>query len=345
MTAVLVSKRVADAYGRRIAEIARRCNRHLDILVFSLDAPLTASQREKIEIAFYSRDVWEGTDKTYINPQTLAFFEEVDHAARLRWLQVTSAGADLPYYQRSIERGVRVSTSSGSNAEPIAQTAVASILVLARGLSHWIAAQRRREWAPLRGEAQPRDLAGQKAVIVGTGPIGAGIARLLRAVGLHTIGVRRRPMPTEHFDAVTGYEGIDDVLPEADWLVIACPLTETTQGLIDERRIALLPRAAHVINVARGEIVDEAALTDALAQNRLAGAYLDVFAVEPLPLDSPLWDMPNVIITPHNCSASLGNYPRGVEIFLRNLEAYLSGHSLENEVSGQRDRPRGAPHR
>jgi phosphoglycerate dehydrogenase-like enzyme len=335
MTGVLVSKRVADGYGRRITEIAHRCNRQLDILVFSLEAPLSAGQREKIEIAFYSRDVWEGTDKTYINPQTLAFFEEVDRAPRLEWLQVTSAGADLPYYQPSLERGVRVSTSSGSNAEPIAQTAVASILALARGLYYWIAAQRRREWVPLRGEAQPRDLAGQKAVIVGTGPIGKGIARLLRAVGLHTIGIRRTPTPTEPFDAITTYERIDDVLPEVDWLVIACPLTETTQGLIDGRRIALLPRTAHVVNVARGEIVDEAALTDALAQGRLAGAYLDVFAVEPLPADSSLWDMPNVIITPHNCSASLGNYPRGVEIFLRNLEAYLSGRPLENEVSGQ----------
>jgi phosphoglycerate dehydrogenase-like enzyme len=332
MNAVLVSQRVADTYGARMGDILKRADRSLEVAVFSLETPPSAAQCRNLEIAFYSRDVWEGTDKTYVNPQTIAFFAVVDAAPNLRWLQVTSAGADLPMYQPSLERGVRVTTSSGSNAEPIAHTAIAAILNLSRGMLQWGRAQREHRWAPLRGTDQPRDLSGQTAVVVGTGPIGKSIARVLRILGLQTVGVRRSAMPTEHFDRVTTFQKIDDLLPDTQWLVIACPLTETTRGLIDQRRLALLPTQAHVVNVARGEIVDEPALIDALEHGRIAGAYLDVFAVEPLPAESPLWDMPNVILTPHNCSASLGNYGRGDEIFLRNLERYLGGQPLENEV-------------
>jgi D-2-hydroxyacid dehydrogenase (NADP+) len=335
MAGVLVSQRVADAYGEHILEISRRCSRPLDVVVSGPSAPLSANVCNALEIAFYSRDVWEGCDKTFINPETRAFFTAVDAAPKLRWLQVTSAGADLPIYQPSLERGVRVTTSSGANAEPMAQTVTWAVLSLARATAHWMAGQRRREWSPLISPDLPRDLRGQNAVIIGTGPVGQSIARLLRTLGLNTIGIRRTPAPAEQFDRVTTYERIDDVLPHAQWLVIACPLTETTQGLIDARRIGLLPPDAHVINVARGEILDEAALIDALTQQRLAGAYLDVFAVEPLPTESPLWAMPNVIITPHNCSASAGNSGRGVDIFLHNLENFLSGRPLENEV----DRP------
>jgi len=332
MAGVLVSQRVAEVYGKRIIDIAKRCNRVLDLVLSNPSALPSANVCNELEIAFYSRDVWEGCDKTFINPETRAFFAAADAAAKLRWLQVTSAGADLAIYQPSLQRGVRVTTSSGSNAEPMAQTVTWAVLSFARATQHWMAAQRRREWSPLISPDLPRDLGGKNAVIVGTGPIGKSIARLLRALGLNTIGIRRTSAPAEHFDRVTTYDRIDDVLPHAQWLVIACPLTETTQGLIDARRIGLLPRDAHVINVARGEILDEAALIDALSQRRLAGAYLDVFAVEPLPRESPLWDMPNVIITPHNCSASAGNIGRGVDIFLRNLENYLSRRPLENEV-------------
>ena len=332
MNGVLVSERVAATYGARIRDILNGSDRPLEMVAFSPGKAPSAAECRKLEIAFYSRDVWEGTDKTYTNPQTIAFFATVDAAAKLRWLQVTSAGADLPMYQPSLERGVRVTTSSGSNAEPIAHTAIAAILNLSRGMLHWARAQREHRWAPLRGADQPRDLPGQTAVIVGTGPIGKGIARVLRVLGVQTVGVRRSRIATEHFDRVITFEDIDRVLPHADWLVIACPLTETTRGLIDERRIALLPRRAHLLNVARGEIVEEPALIDALTQGRLAGAFLDVFAVEPLPPESPLWEMENVIVTPHNSSASLGNYGRVDEIFLRNLERYLHGQPLENEV-------------
>ncbi|HXD51729.1 MAG TPA: NAD(P)-dependent oxidoreductase, partial [Burkholderiales bacterium] len=118
-----------------------------------------------------------------------------------------------------------------------------------------------------------------------------------------------------------------------DWLILACPLSADTRGLIDERRFRLLPKHAGVVNMSRGEVIDEAALTRVLQGGHLRGAYPDVFTKEPLTTESPLWAMPNVIITPHNSSTGTGNYRRGVEIFLRNLEAYLRGDAkLENEI-------------
>ena len=331
MHGVLVSQRVADGYGARISDIAQSCAHPLQVIRFALAAPPAAAVRHDIEIAFYSRDQWEGCDKTFINAETAGFFAAVDALPNLRWLHVTSAGIDLPMYQPSLKRGVRVTTSSGSNAEPIALTAVTGLLMLARGMPHWLAAQRQRLWAPVQSPNEPSDLGGKTAVIVGMGPIGRGIARILKTLGMRTLGIRRRAAPAENFDSVLTFAQLDQVLPDCDWLIIACPLTDTTRELIDARRIDLLPQGAGFINVSRGEIVDENALTDALVRKHLSGAYLDVFVQEPLPVDSPLWELPNVIITPHNCAASVGNFGRGVEIFLRNLAHYLKGEPLENE--------------
>lgn len=331
MTGVLISRRVADSYGARISDIAKHCTHSLQVIPFVLAAPPAATVRQNIEIAFYSRDMWEGCDKTFINAETSGFFAAVDAVPNLRWLHVTSAGIDLPMYRPSLKRGARVTTSSGSNAAPIALTAVTGLLMLARGMPHWLAAQRQRLWAPVQAPDLPSDLGGQTAVIVGMGPIGMGIGRILKTLGLRTIGIRRRAAAAENFDSVLSFAQLDQVLRDCDWLVIACPLTETTHQLIDSRRIGLLPQGAGFINISRGEIVDENALTDALARKHLSGAYLDVFVQEPLPAVSPLWELPNVIITPHNCSASVGNFGRGVDIFLRNLEHYLRGEPLENE--------------
>lgn len=125
---------------------------------------------------------------------------------------------------------------------------------------------------------------------------------------------------------------LDSLLPACDWLILACPLVPETRNLLDARRLALLPRTAGLVNIARGEIVDEAALTDALSSGRLRCAYLDVFTAEPLAPESALWGLPNVLISPHNAGASSGTYARGVEIFLRNLDGYLGERPLENEV-------------
>ena len=124
-----------------------------------------------------------------------------------------------------------------------------------------------------------------------------------------------------------------ELLPRADWIVISCPLTRETRNLIDAAAFSRMKKGARLINIARGEVVDEAALADALGGARLRCAYLDVFTTEPLAVASPLWALPNVLISPHNAGGSTGTYARGVEIFLRNLDAYLRGRPLENEAA------------
>ena len=132
---------------------------------------------------------------------------------------------------------------------------------------------------------------------------------------------------------VVGFDAIDQVLPQADWLILACPLTDTTRGLIDRHALALLPPGAHLINVARGEVVNEPDLIAALQSRQLAGAFLDVFAHEPLPAASPLWDLPNVIVTPHTAGHSDGHFERVAQAFVDNLVRWVAGEALVNRVA------------
>nr|WP_283254180.1 D-2-hydroxyacid dehydrogenase [Ramlibacter paludis] len=271
------------------------------------------------DIAFVSRDVTGLSTKHKVLPATQRAYEALRAAPGLRWLHIHSAGVDRPIYQELLQRGVQVTTSSGANAPVVAQSAVLGLLALAR---HWpllLAAQREHRWAPLIASGLPRDLQGQTAVVVGWGPVGQEIGRLLQAVGLKVVVVRRQ-----------GGMALHDALPSADWLVLACALNEQTRGMIGTKELALLPAHCGLVNVARGEVIDEAALVEALRERRLAGAYLDVFAHEPLAKDSPLWDLPNVIATPHSAGFSNANEERVAEIFLENLAHWLRGEALRN---------------
>ena len=330
--ALLISERVVTEYTPRVQDILARAPRQLEILPFTKALQVTPDQLLSIEAAYYSRDVWEGTVKDELTPAARAFWDIANRAPRLKWLAVYSAGTDQQRYHDAMKRGVRLTTSAGAQSESVGLAAIAGILALGRKLPHWLSAQQRAEWAPLRGKDIPPDLPGQTAVIVGTGYIGKAVARVLHAMGMKTTGVRRIPAPTEHFDRVLPLSGLDTVLPVCDWLVLAAPLVPETRNLMDRRRLALLPPTAGLANVARGELIDEPALAEALAAGRLRCAYLDVFTVEPLPPESPFWRLPNVLISPHNAGASTGTYGRGVEIFLRNLENYLAARPMENEA-------------
>lgn len=288
------------------------------------------------DCAWYSRDLLMRDKAAGSHAATRRLFALVDAAPRLQWLHVLSAGIDLPPYAPSIARGIRLSTSSGLAARPIAQTVLAAVMARARPLTRWLDAQRERRWAPLQGADSPPDLDGQTAVIVGLGPIGAEIARLLRAVGLHTIGVRRSAAPSNAVDRTLSYADIDQALPGCDWLILCCPLSDETRGLIDRRRLALLPPSAQVINVGRGPVLDEQALVEALQAGRLGGAYLDVFEEEPLPADSPLWGLPQAWLSPHNSAVSQGNGAREQALFFGNLRRYLRGEPLSNEVPAKK---------
>lgn len=259
------------------------------------------------------------------------FASAVDEAPSMRWFHTCSAGVDAPWFQSLLGRGLRFTTSSGASAAPIAQTVLYYLLALSRNARRWEDAQRRRAWEP----HDVIDLRGKGLCVVGMGPIGTEVARLAGALGMDVTGVRRRPRGTEPCPTV-GVADLDSVLPRTDFLVLAAPLNAQTRHMIDASRLALLPRGAFVINVGRGALVDEESLIEALAGGRLGGAALDVFETEPLPAASPLWAMPDVIVTPHACGRNPGNDERSLALLIENSRRWVRGEPLINEISRPR---------
>lgn len=300
---------------------------------------LTAAEAEAaqadVDLAFISRDVTGLSTKHVLTDGLQAFYTVLRRSAAPQWVHIHSAGADRPIYPELRARGVQVTTSSGANAEVVAQTALAGLLALARRFPQLMAAQQARLWAPLVGEARaPRDLAGQTAVVVGWGPIGQRLGAFLRLLGLRLVVVRQSPAQVEGEGVETvSFAGLSAVLPRADWLVLACPLTAQTRGLVNRAALAALPASACLVNVARGEVVVESDLIAALQDGRLGGAYLDVFEHEPLGRDSPLWGLANVIVTPHSAGHSDGNHRRVCELFLANLARWHAGQPLQHGIA------------
>jgi phosphoglycerate dehydrogenase-like enzyme len=280
VTTLLVSPQFRQTCGPDIASTVRAAGIELDWLTLPDDpeARLDATTCARAEIAFYTHDAFTERPRQ--------FFSTLKHASSLKWLHVFNAGVDHPVFAGVLARGIRLTTSAGSTAQPIAHTAIAGLLMLARGFPRWLDAQRRRAWEPQRGSTAPRDLDGQTMLILGLGHIGREIAHLGRALGLKVIGVRRSPRsPADPVDELHPPAALAALLPRADWLVVACPLTADTHHLVNADRLAQLPRHACVINVSRGAVIDEPALIAALTGQRLAGAYLDVFETDPLPED------------------------------------------------------------
>jgi phosphoglycerate dehydrogenase-like enzyme len=264
-----------------------------------------------------------------------ALAEAVTGLPRLRWVHATSAGAGeqvrrarLP--PEALER-VTVTTSSGVHAVPLAEFAVLGLLAVAKELPRLVADQRARAWPEVR---QPmRELRGQTLFLVGLGAIGREVARLGKALGMHTVGFRRTEgLPPEWVDEVHRPRRLPDLAPRADAVVVSLPHTEETTGLVDRATIERLPPGCIFVNVGRGKVVDEPALVEALRGRRIAGAVLDVFATEPLPQDSPLWTLPNVLVTPHAAALSARENQRIAELFATNLRRYLDGEPLTNVV-------------
>jgi phosphoglycerate dehydrogenase-like enzyme len=254
---------------------------------------------------------------------------------RLRWVHATSAGAGeqvrragLP--AEALER-VTVTTSSGVHAVPLAEFAVLGLLAIAKDLPRLLEEQRAKAWPEIH---QPfRELSGQTLFLVGLGDIGREVARLGKALGMRTVGFRRsKGPPPEWVDEVHGPERLAELADRADAMVVSLPLTEQTAGMIDRATIERLPAGCIFVNVGRGGVVDEPALVEALGERRIAGAALDVFATEPLPADSPLWTLPNVLVTPHSAALSARENERIVELFVANLRRYLDGQPLVNVV-------------
>ncbi len=275
------------------------------------------------DIAFVSRDVTSTSTKHDVLPATQAFYDAMLSSPKLRWVHVHSAGIDRPIYTLLQSRGVQVTPSTGANAAVVAQAALAGLLALSRRLPLTMQAQAHQHWMPLHGHLMPRDLAGQHMTLVGWGPIGQTLAKYAQMLGLHVSVVRHSGAPIEGMQSTIGYKDLSQALPRTDWLVLACPLSDQTRGLIGAPQLAALPAGAQVINVSRGEVIDEQALIASLQSGHVTGAYLDVFAHEPLPAASPLWTLPNVIATPHCAGFSDGNAKRVAQIFIDHLRTAL----------------------
>jgi D-2-hydroxyacid dehydrogenase (NADP+) len=324
MTVILISTYFAQTYGVELRRVAGEAGLDYELLLLPADpdARLTPGQCSTADISFFSGDIFP----TY----SRSFFSATQSATNLRWLHVFNAGVDNPVFRGFVDRGVTLTTSSGSTAKPIAQTAIGGMLMLARGFPAWGESQRRKAWEPRHGLA-PADLESQTMIVLGLGAIGNEIARLARAIGLHVVGVRRSPIRDgDNVDEMLPPTKLFEVLPRADWLALACPLTDETRHIVNAAAIAAMPRGARILNIARGDVIDEPAMIDALRSGQLGGAYLDVVSTEPLPADSLLWHLPNVIITPHNSATAAGNERRTVQCFLANLRAWAKGEPLVN---------------
>ena len=326
---LLLSARTRDTLGAEL----QRALEGSGVQAVTLEEA-AADETITVDAAFISRDVTGLSLKHVVLEELAHCYRVMRRSPQLSWVHTHSAGADRPIYAELMARGAAVSTSSGANAEVVAQTALAGLLSLSRRFPQLMAAQARREWAPLIGGPLPPDLAGQTVVLVGWGPIAQRIQPVLALLGLQVVVVRRTAEPAGPGIETVAFTDLHRVLPRAQWLLLACPLTPQTHGLVNAQALALLPRGAQLINVARGEVAVEADLIAALQSGHLGGAFLDVFEHEPLPAESPLWNLPNVMVTPHSAGPAAGNAARTAAIFLDNLQRWVRGIDLRNRVQG-----------
>ena len=328
MLTALVPKPFMTKFADELRDVAQRAGKAVDFMTLPEEpgARLTQADCDRIDCTFIDHGI-RVDDQLYA-----AYCEAVLASRSLKWIHLWASGVShIPFLPQLEAKGVLITSSTGANAEPVAQTGFAGLLMLARGFPQYIQGQHKHEWRPLRGAALPDDLRGQTVVIIGVGAIGRLFAGYARAFGLKVIGVRRTPMAAgDPVDEMVPPSRLHEVLPRADWLVLACPITGETRNLIDAQAFGLMPRGARLINIARGHIVVEAALLAALRSGQLGGAALDAHHQEPLPADSPLWDMPNVIISPKNAAASAGNERRYAEMFVANFGHWVRGEPMFN---------------
>ncbi len=318
---IVASPRVSREYGARIRKIAPGAK----LIVPSVESGELrwSGDASKADVCCFSEDLWQEEElRRTVLPV-------VFRLEGLRWFHTFSAGTDSPAFKVLIDRGTLLTNSSGASAPSIAQYVLAMMLHTAKRVDDWRAQQSRREWKQIH----TAELTGQTVGIVGTGAIGGEVARLAQAFGMTVLGVRRSGKPARYVDEMLPSRRLHAMLKRCDFVVLACPLTKETEGLIGEPELSAMKPTATLINIARGRVVDEAALIDALRERRIAGACLDVSTVEPLPETSPLWDMPNVVLTPHNSGFSPLNMERSMSIFLDNLDRFAAGKKLRNLVT------------
>lgn len=252
-------------------------------------------------------------------------------AKRLKWVQSWAAGPDGALFPEFIASPVVLTCCKSNGAIPLAEHAMMLMLMLNRDALRWIRAQDERRWAPFyHGE-----LNGQTCGIIGLGYSGQDLARKAKAFHMRVLGMRRSDQPTPNVDEQFPRERLHDFLARSDFVVVTAPRTPETLGLLGEAEFRAMKPSAYFICFSRGGIADDAALLRALNEGWIAGAGIDAHGQEPLPPDSPFWTAPNTIITPHNGATTPFTRQRGVDIFVDNLQRYLSGQPLRNVVDKQ----------
>ena len=257
----------------------------------------------------------------------------LERAPKLRWFQNWGAGADwLLRYPALIERDLIVTNTSGVHAIPISEHILALMLAFSCRLPQQFQNQQKQIWQSPRSPSD-FEIAGKTMLLIGVGAIGERTAQVASALGMNVIGLRRNPANlVDGVSKMVGINQLHDVLPQADFVVLTVPLTPETEAMIGEAELKLMRPNAYIINIGRGRTIDEPALIRALQEERIAGVGLDVVAQEPLDPASPLWTMPNVILTAHYSGHTPAYTERALEIFLDNLERYLAGRPLRNVV-------------
>lgn len=255
----------------------------------------------------------------------------IDKLPNLKWAQLASAGADRVLKSPAVmNRDVVLTNASGVHAIPISEHILSFMFAFARNLPRYMRSQVAGKWERL---TEIKELEGTTVGLIGVGKIGERTAEKAKALNMKVLGIRRNPQRSSPFvDKMYGPESLDKVMAQSDWIVVAAAGTSETHGLIGEPELAAMKKSAVIINIARGAVIQEKALLRALQENRIAGAGLDVFEKEPLPESSPLWQMPNVIITPHVAGVTPYYVDRLIDIFVENLKRYQAGDPLINVV-------------
>lgn len=265
--------------------------------------------------------------------------EQLAAASRLRWIHSPAAGVGGMLYPEMLQSPVVITNSRGMAADTIAEHAIAVTLVMFRRLHTAVRRQVERRWAQdeIAAGTPNRAISGAHVLIVGLGTIGSAIGAKFAALGARVSGIRRRPDGSRPagVGAVAAPDALHDLLREADVVVISAPETSATRHMFGARELASMKPDALLINVSRGKLVDEAALIDALQRGRIGGAALDVFEHEPLAAESPLWSLPNVLITPHTSGFRPDHWDAATNLFAENLRRFESGKPLLNIVDKQ----------
>jgi phosphoglycerate dehydrogenase-like enzyme len=249
-------------------------------------------------------------------------------APRLKLIYCTSAGLDALAPFDRLPPGAALLNNRGTHGAKAGEYGIMALLMLATGMPGFATAQRAGQWAPRHGSV----LAGRRVTVAGLGTLGGAVAEQAARFGMRVTGVRTRAEPHPACVQVVALSELDTVLGDTEFLVLALPLTDATRGVLDRRRIALLPSGAGVVNIGRGALLDQDALCDALEGGHLSGAILDVFVPEPVPPGHRLWTTPNLMMTPHISADDPDTYvPLSLDIFFQNLRAFRDGKVLPNQ--------------